>query len=75
MTGNGRHTNYLIWWMVCKIVIPTLHCKRNVISRRDASMFDSGPLAQVIDVGTNYSQMAILGFVLILGTFCALPGT
>ena len=32
-------------------------------------------VAQVIDVGTNYSQMAILGFVLILGTFCALPDT
>ncbi|CAJ1333311.1 unnamed protein product [Effrenium voratum] len=30
---------------------------------------------EVVDVGTNYSQMAILGFILLLGTFCALPGS
>ncbi|CAJ1420734.1 unnamed protein product [Effrenium voratum] len=29
---------------------------------------------EVVDVGTNYSQMAILGFILLLGTFCALWG-
>ncbi|CAE7235419.1 unnamed protein product, partial [Symbiodinium necroappetens] len=28
----------------------------------------------VVDVGTNFSQMAILGFILLLGTFCALWG-